>query len=606
MELKEAVNRVRYELYKAEGFADEDLRLEAPEPNTRDYARYVDRLGELAQKRTPVTATEWRERLEAALQVFACAVPDMRDGMFTAPVSAMIGNPGAVIERMAECFFGNPMLFERLRGKIRENAGRQNNRRPSQSTDPASFFAGTPLRWLFEADIPVGFPDDRRFEGQWVVARRGAGKTNLFSRQILRDFDAVARGEACVIVIDVTGSARGQLVSNVIRHKRFAPGGDLSGKLLYIDPTDRDFIPINLMSLRADASDASAVSTATAAFLSIMGGLMGQPLTDFQAPVFRAVVQLAMAMPNPTLATLREVIRPRSDAYKPYLPKLRPELREYFEHGYNFERVVTSRSEILNRLFSLSIDPLFARLFTHNETRLDFTVEMNRPQVIVINCDRNHLKHLTRLFGRFYFALITAAAEARGRVPRSRRLPTYIYFDEASEVIGDDPNAAFMMNKLRQMNVGLIAGMQDTSQAAGEARRAYAGSLIKFANCEEESARDLAPDMQCDFPFLMNHPRGRFAYFLTGEMVAPIPVKVPRVVNERGWISEPTMSDREFEEVMATIRHRYYVPERHHQPVEDEQADEQPETDADQQPRRDNQQQQPGNHRRRRRYREDE
>jgi hypothetical protein len=572
MELREAVDRVRYELYRAEGFSDEE-RLEIPPPGTREYACYLDRLEEVAAKRTPECATEWRERLKSALEIFGRALPKSVPGFLSAPVRELLPNAGQLVERMAERFYGDPRLFQRLRQKIAQNAVRAGKGRPSQSDDPVGYFAGTPLRWLFDAQISLGFPDSRRFEGQWVVARRGAGKTNLLSCQILRDLDAVARGAACVVVIDVTGAQRGQIIHNVTHHKRFAPGGDLHGKLVYVDPTDADVIPINLMSMRVDTGDADAVSGVTANFIALMGGLMNQPLTGFQDPVFRAAVQLAMVMPNPTLATLRQIIQPRSEVYKPYLPKLRPQLREYFEHGFNVDGVVRSRGEILTRLHTLSMDAKFARLFEHSETRLDFSVELNKPQVIVINCDRNNLKSMTKLFGRFYFSLITQAAEGRAKMPRAKRLPTYIYFDEASEVIGDDPNAAFMMNKLRQMNVGLITGMQDTTQAAGEARRAYSSSLIKFVNADDESAKDLAGDMRCDDSrFLMNRPPGNFAYFLTGEMPSPIGVNVPRVVNDHGWISEPMMAEDEFDAVMVDIRKQFYISDAAEAPTQTHQS----------------------------------
>jgi hypothetical protein len=328
MELKDAIDRVRFELYRAEGFSDEDAQLTIGN-SAIEYARYLDRVETLAEKRTAECMTEWRNRLTTALAIFGEAIPDPGNRFLTAPVSDVMPNLGRVIERMSECFYGDSRLFEPLRTKIYQNAGRL-GARPSQCDCPAEYFAGTPLRWLFDAEIPIGFPEDRRFEGELVVGRQGVGKTNLLSYQILRDFDAVARGEACVVVLDVTGDASGQLISNVIRHQRFAPGGDLHGKLVYIDPTDKQVVPINLMSMRADPNDADSVDTATATFMSLMGALMGQPLTGFQDPVFRAAIQLAMVMERPTLATLRQLIDPKSELFRAHIHKVRPTLREYF------------------------------------------------------------------------------------------------------------------------------------------------------------------------------------------------------------------------------------------------------------------------------------
>jgi hypothetical protein len=120
---------------------------------------------------------------------------------------------------------------------------------------------------------------------------------------------------------------KGRLIHNLITLKRFASGGDLHGRLVYIDPTDRQYtLPINLLSLRVDLDNEDSVSSAIGSYLSIMGGLMGQPLTSFQEPVFRYAVQAALAFPNPTLATLRDIIRPKSTVHRQVLHKLHPDV----------------------------------------------------------------------------------------------------------------------------------------------------------------------------------------------------------------------------------------------------------------------------------------
>ena len=90
-----------------------------------------------------------------------------------------------------------------------------------------------------------------RFEGMWAVGLPGTGKTQLFQHLLMRDLDLVAKGEASVVILDPTGTEPGTLIRTVTRLKRFAPGGDLYGRLVYIDPTDRQYtLPINLLSLR--------------------------------------------------------------------------------------------------------------------------------------------------------------------------------------------------------------------------------------------------------------------------------------------------------------------------------------------------------------------
>ena len=123
---------------------------------------------------------------------------------------------------------------------------------------------------------PARNPPNPRFEGMWVVGLPGSGKTQLFQYLISRDLDMVARGGASVVVLDPTGDEAEPtptLIRNLTRLRRFAPGGDLYGKLIYIDPTDEDYIlPINLLSLRPNLNDRAAISSAIKTYRSISTG----------------------------------------------------------------------------------------------------------------------------------------------------------------------------------------------------------------------------------------------------------------------------------------------------------------------------------------------
>jgi hypothetical protein len=171
VELREAVDRLRYELYRAEGFSDDDLNVPLPPPGTREYASFLDYLSELADKRTPEIVRGFRSALSRSLQIFARAVPNHRTGPFTAQVVDFVPDIGRLIEDMAEPFLrGDPNLFRRLRTRIRENTERVGKVRPlkfaahSQARETvAAYFGGTPLEQLFLAEIPVPFPTENRY-----------------------------------------------------------------------------------------------------------------------------------------------------------------------------------------------------------------------------------------------------------------------------------------------------------------------------------------------------------------------------------------------------------------------------------------------------------
>ena len=67
----------------------------------------------------------------------------------------------------------------------------------------------------------------------------------------------------------------------------------------------------------------------------------------------------------------------------------------------------------MSRLYSLSADPIFRRLFEAQETKIDLAKEINQPKVIVVNADRDYLRSLKELYGRYFLALLKSAGESR-------------------------------------------------------------------------------------------------------------------------------------------------------------------------------------------------
>jgi len=413
-------------------------------------------------------------------------------------------------------------------------------------------------------------PFQSRFEGMWVVGLPGTGKTQLFQYLIARDLDLVAQGRASIIVLDPTGDEADPtptLIHNLIRLKRFAPGGDLHGKLVYIDPTDTGYtLPINLFSLRPDLNDREAISSAIQTYVSIMGGLMGQPLTGFQDPPFRYAVQAALAFAHPTLETLRRVLAVPPPATKSYTPpppyhqqvidRLRPTVAEYLRTTFDSDGARRSRNELMNRLYALSADPRFAEIFEAEETKIDFAAEIASAKVIVINASREALGDMTELYGRYFLGLIKQAADSR-RI----RVPCFIYIDECNEFVANDHNAVHILRKLRRRRMALVLGNQAVEDIKTP-RGAFLGTAIKLVNADEDSAYELAKNMGLrkaggvpDTSLLVGRPPLDFAFHIRGRMHEPESFKVPPGVME----AMLKMTESEFQEIRKEIRERYYV-----------------------------------------------
>jgi hypothetical protein len=198
--------------------------------------------------------------------------------------------------------------------------------------------------------------------------------------------------------------------------------------------------------------------------------------------------------------------------------KLHPTVRSYMDSTFDVTTVVRSRGEIMSRLYSLSGDPIFRRLFEAEETKIDLVNEINEPKVIVINADRDYLRSLKELYGRYFLALVKSAGESRP----ANSIPWFIYVDECDEFVKHDENAADVIYKLRRKRMALILGNQEV-HCIEEPRGAFLGTAIKFANCNVDSAKDLAPMMgligengRTDIQPLINRPLLNFAYFIRG------------------------------------------------------------------------------------------
>ena len=430
-----------------------------------------------------------------------------------------------------------------------------------------------------KAKGPPPLPLRPRFEGMWVVGRQGTGKTQLFKLLISRDLDLVAQGKASIVILDPTGDEdpvfdddgsfieSGTLINTITRLKRFAPGGDLYGKLVYVDPSDSEYtLPLNLCSLRPNLNDDDAVSSAISTYVSIMGGLMRQPLTPFQEPVLRYAVQAVMAFDRPTLQTLMDVLTvlPKESAQRPIYEQVADRLPtriiNYLRTTYETQTPRGSRGEILNRLASLVSDPKFARMFMADTTKIDVDGEMNQAKVIVINASRTALSDMKEMYARYFLGQIKAAGEARPQ----NSIPCFIYIDECDEFVKSDKNAADIILKLRRKRMALILGNQLVSRIDdATVREAFLGTAIKFANTNLASAIELAESMNLvaengkpDTSRLVGRPRFDFAYHISGEMDEPQRFRFKPGALDR----EPRMTADEFARVRQEIRERYYIP----------------------------------------------
>ena len=533
--------------------------------NSLDGQHYRDFLAAYSAKaHNPQAPRLAIEALAEAFTAFAEHIPTLHGGarlVFEVPLAGVIDAQPLCVEKVAVSFFADEIkegpVFRSLRKRLDANY-QEVSRSLSRTADPVPpadyegddvahrYLRGTPLLKLFAATVPFAIPDAARFEHHHVVAGTGHGKTQAMQYMIARDLEAVERGMASVIVMD----SQRQMIPIISRLACFAPGGALHGKLVVIDPTDVAF-PIALSVFRmkehADAAEAERLRNSAVSLLSYaLGGLLAAQMTSFQQTLFGFVIRLCMVVPNATIITFVEVLED-AHRFKEHFLKLSPLARKFFETQYDEPEFRRTRGEVARRAWGILENDTFTRMFSAPRSRLDFYEEMNAGKVILIDTAKSHLNEASRLFGRFFIAMVLQATQERSS---GRSLPTFFYIDEAHEYF--DANVATMLEQARKSRVGMILAHQYLGQLGDIRESVMANTAVRFAGgVSHDDATTLAKAMHTSADTIRAQQPLSFAAHVKGQ--GTVSVAVPRGHME----NLPRMSESDWCVVRGEMRERY-------------------------------------------------
>ncbi|MDA4845229.1 type IV secretory system conjugative DNA transfer family protein [Hoeflea poritis] len=432
---------------------------------------------------------------------------------------------------------------------------------------PEAYLDGTPLLKLFDYPLSISLPQQTRFEHQHIVAGSGHGKTQTLQHLILHDLEAVAAGEASIILMD----SQSDLINNIARLELFAPGQPLSDRLVLIDPTDLEWpVALNLFDVglnRLDQYSQLDRERLTNSILElydfVLGSLLDAGMTQKQTVIFRYITRLLLHIPGATIHTLRELLEDGGyDRYRSHIEKLQGSARAFFENEFNGKEFSSTKRQVLRRLYGILENQTFERMFSHPKSKLDLFSEMNAGKVILINTAKDLLKESgTEIFGRFFIAMIAQAAQERAVLKVEDRLPTFVYIDEANDYF--DRNIGIILSQARKYNVGMVLAHQFLGQLDGKLHEAIAANTaIKFAGgVSAKDARALANDLRTDAAFIEKQSRLAFAAFIKGQTERAVSLAI-----EPGQLEQlPRMSDEERDLQRDMIRQRYAV---HHSEID--------------------------------------
>ncbi len=435
----------------------------------------------------------------------------------------------------------------------------------SQIKDPnelaESYIGATPFIDVLSQTTRLAIPTKTRFEHMHVVAGTGHGKSQTLQYLIAQDLPAVAAGARSVIVID----SQGDLIRTISQLEDLAPGGRLADRLVLIDPTDVEYpVSLNLFDVgkdRLEGYEALERERLTNSILElydfVLGTLLDAGMTQKQSVIFRYVTRLMLHIDGATIHTLRELMEEGSEIrFASDIAKLSGSARHFFETEFADREFKQTRKQVLRRLWGILENQTFERMFSHPKSRLDLFAEMNAGKVILINTAKDLLKEQgTEIFGRFFIAMIAQAAQERATLPVNKRLPTFVYVDEAADYF--DRNIGVILSQARKYNVGMVLAHQYLGQLDGKLQEAFsANTSIKLAGgVSAKDARALAPMLYCQPDLIEAQPKGSFASFVRGTTASALPLSFPFGHMEAMERMSPAQSNA----VRAEMRSRYAV-----------------------------------------------
>ena len=435
------------------------------------------------------------------------------------------------------------------------------------------YLAHTAFDDFFEISVPIIIPDETRFEHHFIVAGSGHGKTQTLQRLILHDLVKVSKGGASIVVLD----SQGDLINNIRNLDIFAEGKPLAKRLVVIDPTDVEYpVSLNLFDVNMKRINSYSqldrermVNGILELYDFVLGSLLGAEMTQKQSVLFRYITRLLLYIPNATIHTFRELLEDGGSLqYQDSINKLEGTARAFFQSELDSKEFVQTKRQVIRRLWGILENQSFERMFSHPDNKLDLFSEMNSGKVILINTAKDLLKETgTEIFGRFFIAMIAQAAQERAVIDKDKRMPTYVYVDEASDYF--DHNIGLILSQARKFKVGMLTATQFLSQMDNKLQDAvFANTSIKFAGgVSAKDANILAREMRTDTATIEAQEKLSFAAFIKDTTKRAVSISIQPGLMER----LPRMSTEDFTKQREVMRQRYatHYSETQHQENDD-------------------------------------
>jgi len=149
--------------------------------------------------------------------------------------------------------------------------------------------------------------------------------------------------------------------------------------------------------------------------------------------------------------------------------------------------------------------------------------------------------------------MIAQAAQERSVIDKDKRMPTYVYVDEASDYF--DHNIGIILSQARKFKVSMLTATQFLSQMDNKLQDAvFANTSIKFAGgVSAKDASILAREMRTDTTTIERQEKLSFAAFIKDTTKQAISISIKPGLMER----LPRMSADNYNKQRDAMRERY-------------------------------------------------
>lgn len=498
-------------LYALEGFE----RPPPPPPicNSIEGARYKDRLLQFLSKADdPVRANRFQDELVGLLP----HAPDIHG-----PFIAIEQFSNEQIGSLADRFFSSDEFFKKLQLQLTHNLRDQKSVFPEdyQGDNAAyAYLKGTPLLPL--AERTVGVKLEKRTHHTHIVAGSGWGKTTLLEYMIEQDLE----DDCCVVVLD----NQRQIIPALARR-------DVEDAV-YLSPSHAlgiNLFDVGYASLRQERDGEQAINAIVELLEYVLGALMDAELTSKQQIVFQYAIQLAIAVPNPGIRELLNILNSKSlTDYEESIDTLPSTVQEFLRTEFGHDQFTSTKKEIGWRIWSMLKNPTLARIFSAPSNPVDMYRLLETKKLVLIDSDINLLSERgSSLFGRMFIAFMLQAARRRFQGKHRR---VYFYIDEAP--IYFDRNLATMLEQARKADIGIILAHQELEQARnrGLLSSLQGNTATKFAGgLSDADARSMASNMRVTAEFIKDQQPHHFALSMQGAGAFSVTIPKPAGGSER-------------------------------------------------------------------------